>query len=156
MKLTGNATQDIELVRALAHNMYPDNKIMEDLCLCQAIQESDLRNDGSVLSNKYNNLFGIKYPSSSKNVAVVKSLGGKPVNMSTIEYTDTRIKADFVAFPNLESCIKYRDYMLSWSLYSGVKKASTFEEACKEIAKHWATDPSYIKALMTLYKKYCN
>ena len=75
-ELSNNNKENIILVKKLAKEAYPKNKIMEDLTVCQAILESGLRGKApSGLALKYNNLFGIKWPSLAKNIKFLKDRG---------------------------------------------------------------------------------
>ena len=150
-ELSNNNKENIILVKKLAKEAYPKNKIMEDLTVCQAILESGLRGKApSGLALKYNNLFGIKWPSLAKNIKFLKDRGARAVGLNTIEYTHTKIKAFFIWFKDLETCMEYRKFMMTWDLYKPVSESKTFKEACEKISINYATDPKYMNKLLKL------
>jgi flagellum-specific peptidoglycan hydrolase FlgJ len=157
MKLSSDNKQNRSLISVLAGQMYQGNPIQRDLMVAQAILESSLLSlrGPSGLALNHQNLFGIKYPSSQKNIDVLRLMHAEPVNMATTEYTDTKIRADFIHFVQIEDSMKYRKYMLTWSIYRNVGDATSFKDAADRISKSgYATDPKYTKSLIDIYNNF--
>lgn len=149
-----DSEKNIQLLTDLAHLAFPDNKILADLTVAQGILESNLTGVPSGLALKYNNLFGIKWPSTEKNRAYLQNLGARAVGLNTIEFTHTKINAFFIWFKTLKDCMDYRRYMMTWSIYKDVGESKTFNEAAHKISEKYATDSSYEKKLIQIYDKY--
>lgn len=132
-----------------AKDVYSDLPTMQRVVVTQAIHESGFLNGGSVLANRYNNLFGIK---------------GKGAVLNTIEYIKgvrTQVKAEFAAYASIEDCFKaHRRLMecgVSWnrSLYVPVISANTPSAAFDALYKcGYATDPKYPSKLLGIYNQY--
>lgn len=83
----------------------------------------------SLLSSKYNNLFGIKADPSWK---------GEKVNLSTSEYYNTKIKDDFRVYKNLSDSVKdFGDFMKKNPRYkkAGVFDSKTYKEQINCVEK---------------------
>ena len=149
MQLTGNFRQDLATIKEAAGIVYPENKIMRDLCICQAILESGIRNGGSVLSNKYNNLFGIK----GKGIKT-----GRSVRLPTKEDIRGKIHTvqdDFAWNDSVEESFLQHKKILSLPRYASVWKSKDFNEAATRVREcGYATLKTYDKLLIQIYNQY--
>lgn len=145
--LTDSSSQNIEAVRQAAAEVWSDNSIMADLCLAQAILESNLTGKPSELARHYNNLFGIK------------AMGTNGyINMPTHEYQDGKmieVDQNFAWNDTLEDSIRQYRKVLELPRYQRVLAATTFEQAANEVRQcGYATDPAYSKSLIAIYNEY--
>jgi uncharacterized protein YcbK (DUF882 family) len=95
---------------------------------------------GKYASGKHN-YFGLK--GAGSDVATQEFLNGKWVT----------IRAGFIDFPDLEACVQYlvTRWYKDWKKFQGVNRASTREEAAKElVAQGYATDPAYAEKLIKI------
>jgi len=145
---------NIKLLKQKAAEYYPDSRIQADLLVAQAILESNLLGARpSLLSMKYNNLFGIK-GKGSKGSAVLLT---KEQEKSGI----VSVRQGFAWYKDIEESIAARDRLLNNGTkdnpnrYHPVLTAPTFEEAARALVKAgYATDFSYAVKLINIYKKY--
>lgn len=126
--------------------------VLPSVTLAQAILESNWGT--SQLSNKYNNLFGVKAQSSNT----------KSVYLDTQEYVDGRyvtVKARFEVYnswnDSLAEHAKLLAYGTKWNpdQYRDVVSANNYVQAAKGLEKDgYATDPTYTEKLISLIKNY--
>jgi flagellum-specific peptidoglycan hydrolase FlgJ len=133
-------------LRSDARLVYPDEPIMQQLVVTQAVHESGyLTNRGaSQLASKYNNLFGIKG----------SGTGGK-VLLPTWEYINGReiqVKDYFAIFKSVyDAFLRHKDLM-SKERYKPVRAAKTLNGAFRQLQVcGYATDPKYPKKLMDVH-----
>ena len=129
------------------NKVYSDRPIVAQLCMAQALLESNLLNKPSQLAIKYNNLFGIK------------DVDGKSkVDLMTTECnakTCWKESEPFEVYASIEDCIRWHRLLMQRPRYTKVWNAKTFEEACKEVQlAGYATDRLYTDKLINIYKKY--
>lgn len=135
----------------VAEELHQSHGILPSIIIGQAILESDW--GSSELSEKYNNLFGIK--SFSPNDDSVK--------LKTKEFKDGKwieINANFKVYASWEDCM--RDHTLlfvngvDWDpyLYQGVLLASDYKTAANALqAAGYATDPDYASKIISVIEK---
>ena len=149
MNLTGDFRQDLATIKEAAAVVYPDNKIMMQLCIAQAILESGIRNGGSVLSNKYNNLFGIK----GKGIKT-----GRSISLPTKEQVGNKmvtVKQDFAWNDSVEESFLQHKKILSLPRYASVWKSKDFNDAATRVREAgYATLRTYDKLLIDVYNQY--
>jgi peptidoglycan hydrolase-like protein with peptidoglycan-binding domain len=125
---------------------YTDYGILASLTMAQAILESAW--GSSKLSQKANNLFGIKANS---------SWGGKRITMETAEwYGDKKqiVKADFRAYDSFNESIEDHNKLLSYSRYKSLSECRDYKSACQKIYEcGYATDPKYPDKLIRLIEE---
>lgn len=134
-----------------AKEIHEKQGILASIILGQAILESDWGQ--SELSQKYNNLFGIK--------AYGK---GDKVYLKTKEYVDGKwieISADFKVYPDWEASMDDHTALflngVSWNheIYYPVVEATTYKEAAKALqTSGYATDPDYGKKIINVIESY--
>lgn len=147
-----NRHQFIQEIVPVAKEMQQKHGIMPSIILAQAILESDWGT--SELSEKYNNLFGIKSFSTVDNA----------VKLETKEYKDGEwisIKAKFKVYDSWEDCIRDHTQLfvqgVDWDpyLYQGVLLADDYVTAAKSLqVAGYATDPNYADKLVSLITQY--
>lgn len=121
---------------------------LPSVLIAQGILESDWGN--SVLSNKYNNLFGIKAGSTWK---------GQTVDLQTGEVYNGKevlIYDAFRVYSNWEKSIKDRvEWMRETPRYSGVELLDSPETQVRELQNAgYATDPNYANKVIQLINDY--
>lgn len=126
--------------------------VLPSVTLAQAILESNWGT--SQLSNKYNNLFGVKAQSSNT----------KSVYLDTQEYVDGRyvtVKARFEVYDSWNDSLaehaKLLAYGTKWNpdQYRDVVSANNYVQAAQGLEKDgYATDPTYTEKLISLIKNY--
>lgn len=153
-QLSENAISNIDLVKKISLSEFADKPIIAQLCLCQAILESNLQGQPSKLAKVYNNLFGIK------------ERGDKGfVRMATKEQdssgTISNILAGFGWNSSVEQSVKqYRGLLEngtsdSPNRYRPVLLALTYGQAANQIRLcGWATDINYTNKLIDIHDKY--
>ena len=143
--LTDSKTENISLFKMMATSCYPDNQIMADLTIAQAILES---NSGlSKLSRLNNNLFGIK----GKGTAGVAWYPTKEWEDGE-EVTEVQ---GFASNKTLLDSFKQHKKVLDLPRYVKVREAKTFEDAALQVRlAGYATDPSYTQELIDVYNQY--
>lgn len=131
----------IDEVVLAAKEIFKNNKVLQKLCIVQAIHESNLYNHPSSLAVKFNNLFGIK-----------KEGTHGYVKLDTFEYINGKkviVKALFGYNNSIIDSVKQYAKIIDLPRYKKVKAAKSFEEAALEIVKGgYATDPNYTKKLL--------
>lgn len=149
MNLIKNVQKDLEIVRNAAKAVYPENLVLQQLCECQAILESGILQGGSLLSNKYNNLFGIK----GKGIKT-----GRSISLPTKEQVGNKLitlKQDFAWNDSVEESFLQHKKILSLPRYKAVWKSKDLSEAAKAVREcGYATNKSYDKLLINIYNKY--
>lgn len=162
MSSLSNTDKDynLRLITKLANEAYPNNKVLADLLVVQAIVEGDIlmrdKKPGvSTLAFKYNNLFGI----TSKGTKGYVSLP----TWEHIRGKDVEVTRKFAWNNSLEDSIEQRKKLFENGLsfkkdnYKKVLEAPTFEQAAIALTKApypYATDPNYAKTLISIYKQY--
>ncbi|MCQ2959545.1 MAG: glucosaminidase domain-containing protein [Bacteroidales bacterium] len=116
----------------------------------QAILESGVLSGGSVLSNKYNNYFGIKAGSSWK---------GKTVSLPTKEVVNGQVvsvNANFRVYETpADSFADRAKLLLSLSRYKEAYTKTTPKEQAEALQKAgYATATSYASSIMSLVNRY--
>lgn len=116
----------------------------------QAILESGILSGGSVLSNKYNNYFGIKAGS---------SWTGKTVSLPTKEVINgqtTTVTAKFRVYDTASDSFADRSkLLLSLSRYKDAYSKTTPKEQAEALQKAgYATATSYANSIISLINKY--
>lgn len=136
------ASDYISKLKETAMSTFPDNPLMQQVAISQAIQESGV--NPSKLATESNNYFGIKSP--------------KGVAMATQEYvngTPQTETATFAINPTMQDSFNQYKNLLSNSRYQGVGQAQTPEEAFQALSKAgYATDPRYAQKLASVYQQY--
>ena len=123
-----------------------DYGILPSLILAQAILESGWGT--SELSQKANNLFGIKAFSDWK---------GKRITFSTTEWYNnqrTVVEADFRAYDSLDDSIEDHNKLLSFTRYKPLIGETDYKRACEKVFQcGYATDPSYAEKLIRIIEE---
>lgn len=136
----------LDTLKADAAIVFPDNQVLQDLCIVQGCLESGLPNNPSDLATKYKNLFGIK-----------KAGTAGLTTLSTTEYINGRkilTKASFGMNLSYIDSVKQYKQILDLDRYEDVRNASNFEEAAKAIVDcGYCTDPTYTGKLLQLYNE---
>ena len=117
-------------------------KIPASLTIAQAILESGWGK--SSLTQKYNNLFGIK---------------GKGVKCATFEYIGTKkidCTGEFKAYPDWESSVAdHSSLFLRLSRYKNLVDCQDYKTACRNVqADGYATAPDYADVLIKIIEQY--
>lgn len=120
--------------------------ILASLTASQAFIESSKGNSG--LTQKANNLFGIK-----------GSYNGQNIKMWTTEYyngTPQRVLAAFRAYPSwAESIADHSDLFNRLDRYKNLRGLRDYQLACKYVKEDgYATSPSYTSTLLSCINKY--
>ena len=120
--------------------------ILASLTAAQAFIESNKGNSG--LTQKANNLFGIK-----------GSYNGQNVKMWTTEYYNgsaQRVLAAFRAYPSwAESIADHSDLFNRLKRYENLRGLKDYQLACKYVKDDgYATSPSYTQTLLSTINKY--
>lgn len=154
-KLTEDSKTNLELVKRLSYEAYPNQPILAELSYCQAILEAGLRvSPPSNLALHYQNLFGIKGQGTAGTISLPthEFVRGKMIT----------VKQNFAWNVSIEDSIQQHKHLFENGThdkphrYFGVLVAETFEEAATEVRKAgYATDPAYTMLLIDLHKKYC-
>lgn len=152
--IIGGGGPDINQLKALAVQTYPDNPIMQQVALSQAILESGSPGKMSGLATKQNNLFGIKGSNTAPGTA-------SNVPMNTTEYGGggegpNITRADFSANNNLsDSFNQHRQLLSNLPRYQSVLNAANPTDAFNALQKSgYATDPNYSSKLNNVFSKY--
>ena len=126
----------IQKVAPIAESEQRQSHVLASITIAQAALESDWGQ--SELSQKYNNLFG------------VKGTGTNSAMMTTKEYVNGQwitVKASFAVYPSWASSIAAH--------YEQVVNASNYETAAEALqANGYATDPNYAQKLIAIIQKY--
>jgi flagellum-specific peptidoglycan hydrolase FlgJ len=131
-------------LKAAAQTTYPDNPIMQQVALTQAIHESGALGKGSKLASDYNNYFGIKDPH-GVNMKTQEYYNNSPINTS-----DT-----FAVNPNMETSFTQYRNLIGKPRYQSVLVAQDPNTAFVELQKAgYATDPKYANKLNAVYSRY--
>ena len=120
--------------------------ILASLTASQALIESNKGNSG--LTQKANNLFGIK-----------GSYNGQNIKMWTTEYyngTPQRVLAAFRAYPSwAESIADHSDLFNRLKRYENLRGLTDYQLACKYVkADGYATAPNYDSTLLSTINRY--
>lgn len=123
-----------------------DYGILSSLTIAQAILESGW--GSSELSQKANNLFGIK---------AFSSWNGKRITMSTTEWYNgqkTVVNADFRVYDSFNESIEDHNKLLTNQRYDEVRVCKDYKTACKSIYEcGYATDPGYAEKLIKIIEQ---
>lgn len=140
----------IKKVAPIAESEQRQNHVLASITIAQAALESDWGQ--SELSQKYNNLFG------------VKGTGTNSAMMTTKEYVNGQwitVKASFAVYSSWAASIEAHTKLLVNGLegdsshYQQVINASNYEEAAEALqANGYATDPNYAQKLIAIIQKY--
>lgn len=140
-------SQFIETIGGMARADYPSGKILPSITIAQAIHESGWGKSG--LTQKANNLFGIKAGSSWQ---------GETINMATGEVLNGQsvtINDNFRKYNSVEESIVDHGKFFQASRYANVLSATTPEEQAEQIYKcGYATDPSYASKILSYVNKH--
>lgn len=120
--------------------------ILASLTAAQACIES--RNGTSGLTQRANNLFGIK-----------GTYNGQSVRMLTPEYIHhkwTEVYADFRKYPSWqESIVDHSSLFNRLSRYKNLRGCKDYKKACKYVqADGYCTSPTYANTLIQIIEKY--
>lgn len=145
--LPSNKQALLQQLKESAAVAYPNNPVMQQVAITQAIQESGLMGRPSKLATKYNNYFGIKAPGTAGTVEMptFEDYGGKR----------ERINANFgVNNSPADSFAQHRN-LLSKPRYQSVLTATNPQDAFTALKRAgYATDTGYINNLNNVYRKY--
>lgn len=140
----------IRKVAPIAQSEQRRNHVLASITIAQAALESDWGQ--SELSQKYNNLFG------------VKGTGTNSALMTTKEYVNGQwiiVKASFAVYRSWTASIDAHTKLLVNGLegdqghYQQVVNASNYETAAEALqANGYATDPNYAQKLIAIIQKY--
>jgi flagellum-specific peptidoglycan hydrolase FlgJ len=138
----------LQQLKQYAAMTYPDNPIMQQVAITQAIQESGLMGEGSQLATRYNNLFGIKAPGTAGRV-----------NMPTFEDYSSgrqRVNANFGANKSpIDSFMQHKNLLTKSQRYQPVLAANNPYDAFAALKKSgYATDRNYVNNLSNVYNRY--
>lgn len=139
-----NQITGLEQLKELAEQAWPDNQMMQQLAMSQAIQESGLPGNMSGLATKAHNLFGIKGP------------GTREI---TTEYYGNNPLAELASFTKndspLASFMEHKNLLTESPRYSSVLSAKSLPDAFQALQKGgYATDPNYAKNLNRIFNTY--
>lgn len=142
------AEQFLNLIHAAVVEDMKKTRILASLSGSQALIESNKGNSG--LTQKANNLFGIKANSAWK---------GPSVTMPTTEYYNgvkTKVNAAFRAYSSwAESIADHSNFLLVNKRYSNLIGVTDYKLACRLIWEDkYATSPTYPKTLTDTIEKY--
>lgn len=148
-------TQDLGSMRSLqqaAIAAYPDNPIMQQVALSQAVLESGPPGHMSKLAMQGNNLFGIKASKTAPGT-------GNNASMSTTEYVNGVPMTSSLPFSQnnsiADSFAQHRDLLTRLNRYAPVVQAGSANEAFGALQKAgYATDPNYAKKLNRVYNTW--
>lgn len=142
---------DLKLLNNLmagAKEVYPDNKILQQVVVTQAIHESNFlgKSGGSQLALRYNNLFGIKGKGDAGSVLLPtwEHINGK----------DIQVKDNFAVYSSHAACMARHADLIHKPIYRRVLNAMSCPEAFKALTGVWATDPKYYVKLQAIWEKY--
>ena len=139
-------TENIQSIYDASKKEFPSSAVVAKLVTCQAILESRLSSSPSYLAVKANNLFGLKF---------VPLIDKDYITLPTKEFTNTKIVARFAKYDSPEDCLTRLHKLYNRPRYSDVFTAETVEDAAQMLVKGgYATDPSYAKKLVSIYKSY--
>ena len=125
--------------------VYGQGTVMAKLAASQAVWESHLYNEPSLLAIKYNNLFGIKGQGSN----------GKTPPLWTWEWKKGKVKLPFAWNKNLQDSFAQHKNLMNKDRYKDVLTANSFEEAADNIYKAgYATDQTYPDKLKYTFNTY--
>lgn len=140
----------IKKVAPIAESEQQQNHVLASITIAQAALESDWGQ--SELSQKYNNLFG------------VKGTGTNSAMMTTKEYVNGQwitVKASFAVYPSWGASIEAHTKLLVDGLegdtnhYQEVINVSNYKETAEALqANGYATDPNYAQKLIAIIQKY--
>lgn len=134
----------LDQVKTSVNLVYSDKPVVGELCVVQAILESNLLGKPSGLASKYNNLFGIK-----------KAGTNGIIKLPTKEFINGKMRTVLAAFGSnktIEDSVKQHRQLMELPRYKAVMTATTFEEAAYAIYKAgYATDPKYPKKLIEIH-----
>lgn len=140
----------VHKIAPIAENEQRKFHVLASITIAQAALESDWGQ--SELSQKYNNLFG------------VKGTGTNSALMTTNEYVNGQwitVKANFVVYPSWNASIEAHTQLLVNGLegdpqhYQHVIEASNYQEAANALQDNgYATDPQYAQKLIDIIQKY--
>ena len=135
-----------EKLKPMAITDMRETGILASLTASQAFIESSNGNSG--LTQKANNLFGIK-----------GSYNGQSVKMLTTEYYNgvaCRVYADFRKYPNwLTSVGDHSALFNRLARYKNLRGETDYVKACNNVAKDgYATSPVYATTLLTKINRY--
>jgi len=136
----------LEKIKPLVITDMRETGILASLTAAQAFIESNNGNSG--LTQKANNLFGIK-----------GSYDGQSVKMLTTEYYNGvahRVYADFRKYPNwLDSINDHSALFNRLNRYKNLRGETNYVTACNNVAKDgYATSPTYATTLLNTINKY--
>jgi flagellum-specific peptidoglycan hydrolase FlgJ len=143
--LTSQQAMTMDIMRQAAAKVYPDNPMMQQVALSQAMLESGI-NFNSGLARQ-NNFFGIK------------AKKGSGAQMNTIEYENGVPVKQAATFATNEtphqSFEQHRRLIFDAPRYDPVEAAKTPEEAFAQLQRAgYATDPRYAAKLKRIYQRH--
>lgn len=131
---------------------YPDNPILQQVALAQAVLESGPPGNMSKLASQGNNLFGIKASQSAPGTA-------NNLSMPTTEYVNGVPMTSNLPFSQnnsiADSFMQHRNLLTKLNRYQPVINAASPEEAFTALQKGgYATDPNYANKLNRVYNTW--
>lgn len=146
--LSADKQQMLSQLKSAAAAAYPNNPMMQQVAITQAIHESGLMGRPSQLATKHNNYFGIKAPGSAGSV-----------NMGTSEFVNggyQKQNARFGRNANVsDSFMQHRNLITNAGRYKSVLGASNPHEAFMALQRAgYATDPNYARSLNRVYQQH--
>lgn len=140
---------NIKLVKLIANQIYPDNPVLRDLTICQAILEAGLtKRQPSILAWKYNNLFGIKGTGTDGHTTI-------PTHEYSITEGWVETNQIFAKNKTVEDSLKQHQELLNKPRYVLVVQAPNIDIACHAVREAgYATDPDYPNKLLDIYYQY--
>lgn len=147
-RLTTDSKTNIELVKKIALEQYPDNQNLAMLTAAQAILESRLNGVPSQLALEDNNLFGIKGSGTdgSQEFWTHEEVDGKMIE----------VRQNFAVNKSVEDSFAQHRRVLGLPRYENLtQKGLSFQSLAYRIRQDgYATDSSYTQELIDVYNKY--
>lgn len=146
-QLSQDKTAMLQQLKQSAQAAYPDNPMMQQVAITQAIHESGLMGRPSQLASKYNNYFGIKAPGTAGtvNMRTGEFLNGKNTTVNAGFGRNNSPSDSFMQHRNLMSKGRYQPVVNSqnpYDAFTALQRAG------------YATDPAYANKLNATYQRY--
>ncbi len=137
----------LQQLKDAATKAYPDNPVMQQVAITQAIHESGLMGRPSRLASEDNNYFGIKAPGTAGTVNMrTQEYGGNGAYMTNAGFGRNATMAD--------SFQQHHDLM-NKNRYQSVNQSRSPSEAFQTLQRSgYATDPKYARQLNRVYDQY--
>jgi flagellum-specific peptidoglycan hydrolase FlgJ len=145
--LPSNKQELLKQLQVSAQAAYPDNPMMQQVAITQAIHESGLMGKPSQLARQHNNYFGIKAPGTAGtvNMRTGEVLNGAP----------TTVMAGFGRNNSMGDSFMQHQRLMGNKRYAPVLGASDPNAAFTALqSAGYATDPRYAQKLANTYNQY--